>query len=160
MVRATINSEKHIVQKTLATTALGAIANLIIVEAAVAPSAAQDIRVGAIVKAVWIEFWVTSDDTGQGSFTWSIEKRPGGNTAMTYANSIALNSYANKKNILKSGMGLTAGTGDNPAAFMRELILIPKGKQRFGLTDKLYLNVSGISNGINTCGFMIFKEYF
>ncbi len=119
-----------------------------------------EIREGAIVKAVWLELWITSDDTSQSSFTATVEKLPGSGGSMDFAESQALFSYENKKNILYTTQGLTGPFDEYPQMIFKGWIKIPKGKQRFGLGDSLRLNISAISNGLTACGIVIFKEYY
>lgn len=160
-MKAPIHSVKHIVQKTVATVGLGALATVPIVRAVKSGAVANpyDVEEGSVIKAVFVEFWVTSDDAAQGSFVLSIEKLNENTPIMTYAESIALDSYANKKNIYYTSQGLVAPNVSNPTPVIRQWVKIPKGKQRFGLDDTLYMNISGIGNGAQYCGMAIYKEY-
>lgn len=159
-MRPTVNTEKHILQFTTATVASGAIANLNLAIGTASPSATSHVREGAVISAVYVEIWVTSDDATQGAGVVSVEKRPANATAMTYAQSVALNSYSNKKNLLFCSEGLTPPNVQSGIPLIRQWIKIPKGKQRFSLNDYLVVNVSGIGNGANYCGMMIYKEQF
>jgi len=78
---------------------------------------------------------------------------------MNYANSIALDSYVNKKNILYTTMGLVGPNDEQPLPIIRQWFKIPKGKQRMGSNDTIKLNISAITNGLNYCGFSTNKEY-
>ncbi len=120
---------------------------------------ALEVEEGATIKAVYIEAWVTSNGSAQSSAVISLEKQVGGSTPMTYALSVAMTSYANKKNVFYVTEGLTPPNVQNPIPFLRGWFKIPKGKQRFGLGDKLVLNFSGIVGGNTLCGLYIFKEY-
>ncbi len=161
-MRPTINTEKHVVQFSLFAVASGAISNLSIAFARATPTgaAAADVREGAKITAVYVEMWVSSDDAASGTAIVTLEKVPGGVTAMTAASSAALDSYVNKKNILHTFMGLTPSNVQYPMASIKGWVKIPKGKQRFGISDRLILNVHGQSNGLAGCGFAIFKEQF
>lgn len=156
-----IHSEKHVQQYTVTTVGLGAIgqANPVLTVASADADAVNEVVYGTTVKAIYLELWVTSDDAAQGSAVISVEKRTGSSTAMTYAQSIALNSYPNKKNVFFVTQGLTPTNVGTPTPFFRGWIKIPKGKQRFALGDSLTINLSGISNGINYCGLCIYKAY-
>ncbi len=158
---APINSEKHYVNQTLGNVGPGVLTSVQIVAAvqAAAKDAANEVNEGSIVKAVFVEMWISSDDATQSSWVLSVEKLPGGNTAMTYAQSILMGTYPNKKNILYTTMGLAGQKIGSPIPVIRQYIKIPKGKQRFGLGDTLRLNISGITDGINFCGFYTYKEY-
>lgn len=78
--------------------------------------------------------------------------------AMTFTNSATLDSYSNKKNVLYTTQGLTPDANGNPIPFVRQWFKIPKGKQRFGLTDSLVLNISANVEDVTHCGLMIYKE--
>lgn len=160
-MKSPIHSVKHINQNTPTTVAAGAINNVLAIEAVTSLSAnlSREVVEGAKVSAIYIEYWITSDDAAQGSMVISVEKVPAGATPMTYAQSVALWSYPNKKNILYTAQGLTPPNVQSGLPFVRQWIKIPKGKQRFGLEDKLYINISGISNGAVFCGMSIYKEY-
>ncbi len=161
MVRPMVHSEKHIVQFSLANVVGGALSTLILSN--VVPVADKnipsEIEEGSTIKAIYIEMWVTGDDSVQGSGIFTVEKLISGPTAMTAAESASLNTYSNKKNILKMHMGLTNPNTGVATPIFREWIAIPKGKQRQGLDDFLVLNMHGQSDGITLCGFALYKEY-
>ncbi len=159
---ATINSEKHYNHQSPTSVAASAILTVDIVNAVAQPavSTSFDVRAGAVVKAVSIELWVLANAAGHASFTFSVEKAKGGQPDMTFAQSIGLNVYPNKGNILYTTQGFVGGEGNNAMPLLKQWIAIPKGKQRFALGDQLRLNISSISVGIQFCGLYIFKEYF
>lgn len=162
MVKPTINSEKHIRQNTIFTVAASAVST-IMAAAGVAiqdKDASNEVREGCEIKAIWIEYWITSDGADQASVILTLEKLPAAASAMTYAQSVALNDYPNKKNILYTTMGLAANNTSVPIPFVRQFVRIPKGKQRMGLGDKLNITISSPSGGVNVCGIAIYKEYF
>lgn len=154
-----IVSRKHILQDTIFTVAAGAKTAKWHAIAVAAPTADYEVKEGSIIKAIYIEYWVTSDDATQGSIVLSVEKIPGGNITMSYAESIALNDYSNKKNIFYVTQGITNPLTGGSLPFIRQWVKIPKGKQRMGLGDILSINISGITNGANICGLAIYKEY-
>lgn len=157
-----VNSRKHYFHVTQGTVGLGAVAQLAQITAVVAPDAnlSWEVREGAEIHQVYVEFWITSDDAAQGSFILTVEKVPSAAPAMTYANSIALTDYPNKKNILYTTMGLNNPTTGPATPVIRQWVAIPKGKRRMGLGDKIVVNLSGITNGVNYCGFLLFKEFY
>jgi len=161
-LRPVINSEKHVVQHSLGTIASGSITNLSIAFAKAAPVAAvpQDCREGCVIKAVYVEMWIASDDPDMGTAIVTLERVPGGASPMTAAQSAALDSYANKKNIFHTQMGLIPNDESYPMATVKGWFKIPKGKQRFGISDRLILNIHAQSNGVEFCGVMIFKEQY
>ncbi len=163
-MRPRVHVEKHIVQRSLFTVAAGAIDNFVIVNCQQAHVAAtpNEIREGSTVSAVYVEMWIQSDDTALGSSIVTLEKVPGagGTSTMTAAESAALDSYDNKKNILYTQQGLTPTSIQFPMATIKGWFKIPKGKQKFGIEDRIILNVHGQSNGLSACGFALFKEQF
>ncbi len=162
-MRPVVNTEKHYLQVSLATVAAGAISNTKLIEAVAAPGATEpdEVREGAKISAVYIEMWIQTDDAALGSSIVTIEKLSGAaNDNMTAAESASLNSYDNKKNIFFTQMGLTPNNVTFPMASVKGWFKIPKSKQRFGLQDRLMINVHGQSNGLNFCGFAIFKEQY
>ncbi len=159
-MRPKVHTEKHYVQFSLSAVASGAIQTNQLIDAVAAPTASDEIREGATVTAIYLEFWITSDDTAHGSSIVTLEKVPGVGSPMTAAQSAALNSYNNKKNIFYVHMGLTPSNVEYPMASIKGWFKIPKGKQRFGLRDRLQLNIHGQSNGLAVCGFCIYKEQY
>ncbi len=74
----------------------------------------------------------------------------------------ALHDYANKKNILFTAQGLVTPTDGGQVPVLRGWYKIPKGKQRFGLGDRLFLTIrnnNAAAIDINFCGLAIYKEY-
>ncbi len=160
-MKPVINTQKHYVQVSLATVASGAMLNTQIMQAVAAPAAADEVREGAIIEAVYIEMWIQTDDASLGSSIVTIDKVPGSaNTPMTAAESASLDTYDNKKNVFYTQMGLTPTNIQYPMASVKGWFKIPKSKRRFGLEDSLQLNVHAQSNGLSICGFMTYKEQF
>lgn len=161
-MKSPINSVKHYVQTSVFTVGLGAVSALEPALAVERTSAnlSTEVVEGAKINTIYLEYWITSDDGTQGSFVMSVEKIPSSAPSMTYAQSIALHTYPNKKNILYTTQGLTPPNSVSGIPVVRQWISIPKGKERFGLGDRIRVNFSGITNGINVCGLSIYKEYF
>ncbi len=161
-MRPRVHTEKHLVQRSLFAVASGVL-NIHVI--AIAPqthvaATADNVREGSIISSVYIELWLTSDDAAAGSVVCTLEKRGGTTTAMTAANSAALDSYANKKNILHTQMGLIGPNVQVPMPIVKGWFKIPKGKQRFGQGDVLIFNILAQSNGVSGCGFSIYKEQY
>ncbi len=163
-MRPVVNTRKHIVQQSLAAVASGAITNIVLVNCQqdVDVAVASEVREGSKVTAIYVEMWISSDDAASGTAIVTLEKVPGagGTSTMTAAESAALNDYDNKKNVFYTMMGLTPSNVQYPQAAIRGWIKIPKSKQRFGLEDRIILNVHGQSNGLALCGFAIYKEQY
>ncbi len=163
-MRAVIKSKKHIVQISQGTVAQVAIENSTICQAQEATSTTPTaIEEGAIVKACYIEYWVSQDSASVvGSYTVIVSKDPGGNANITSANMAALHDFDNKKNILFTAQGLLTPSDGGQVPVMRGWYKIPKGKQRFGLNDSLRIshrNNNATSIDQNFCGLAIYKEY-
>ncbi len=159
-MRPRVNTNKHIVQKSLFAIASGAIVNSIIANAVAAPTAPDHVREGAIISAVYIEMWLTSDDAAAGTAIVTLEKLPGSSAVMTTTEAATLDTYTNKKNVFHTQMGLLPSNVTYPMATIKGWIKIPKGKQRFTTNDSLILNIFAQSNGVSACGFYLFKEQY
>ncbi len=161
MVKPMVHSEKHIINITPSTLAATSISNLTVAFATADPgSSTTEVREGSTIKAVYVEMWFLSNDSSRGSLVAFFEKLPSLATAITYGQSVALNTWTNKKNIFYTTQGLTSATGGTPIPFLRFWIKIPKSKQRMGLGDKLLLNISSIVGTLAYCGQFTFKEYY
>ncbi len=132
---------------------------------AVIPSAVNlvnEVEEGSVVKAVFIERWIQSDgvETTRTQFNLTIEKVPAGQAPMTQVQSLNAGSYPNKKNILYMSQGILGGEGTQGAVpIIRNWFKIPKGKQRFGLGDRLFVNIAMLGQQAEACGFATYKEY-
>ena len=160
MVRPTINSEKHMRQIPINVTMGGTVENLVLVLAAQNPTTVNHVRVGAVVKAVWIELWVMANMNAIGSQTVIVEKLTSGQGGPTFLQMADLHDYTNKKNIFYTTQGLTGENDTNPIPIIRQWIKIPKGKQRFGLGDQLVISLSANLEDLQHCGNVIYKEYY
>ncbi len=160
-MKAVIHSVKHIVQSPISTISTGVRENILIAHAveSTAANAANEIEEGTIVKAVFVEMWL-ENQLGGGHSIIILEKVPTGGSGATFAEMGSLFSYSNKKNVLHTHEGLTANDGvGNPLPIIRQWFKIPKGKQRFGLGDRLVLTISNPSSAdLNRCGMFIYKE--
>ncbi len=157
-----IHSTKHYSQFSLFAVAGGAITTLspIIAVAVVDKNAASEVEEGATIKAIWLDFWLTTDDAVQGSTVCIVEKVPGAqDTSVTTAEIASLMTYPNKKNVLFSFQGLTPPNTQYPMNVFHGWYKIPKSKQRFGLNDKLSISFYGQGDGLQVCGLSVFKEY-
>ncbi len=159
-MRPRVNTDKHLVQFSLGSTASGALTKLVIAESVVAPADPDEVRIGCTISAVYIEMWLTSDDSASGTTIATFQKKPAGAPNMTAANSASLNAYAGKNTVLETHMGLLGPNVQVPIPVFKHWVKIPKGKQRMELGAQLVLNLHGQSNGLSFCGFMIYKEQY
>ncbi len=103
--------------------------------------------------------WVQGAGAQPGATTIIVEKLPGVGTNITAGEMAALDDYNNKKNIFYTTQGLVGDSNTNPAPLIRQWIKIPKGKQRFGLGDRLQFTILGLVDDIEFCGLAIYKAY-
>ncbi len=160
MVQATINSRKHIVQTPKFTAGMSGKVEVDIAIVDAAPSSPNQVREGAVIKAVYLEYWFLSEDMNVSSFVTSLEKRTSGATQMTFGESNALDNYDNKKGVFYISQGLLGEQNSNPTPVMRQWFKIPKGKQRFAIGDVLTVNFTANTTPLSICGFALFKEYY
>lgn len=160
-MRAPIMSVKHIEQLNLTTVTAGVSATRTIADAVVSPDANTSTEVveGAIIKAVYIEFWIRASALAVNTFVFTIEKIPANATSPTAAQMAALFSYTNKKNIFYTSQGLTNDTTSVATPVFKGWVKIPKGKQRMGLSDRLVLSIFSSVADLDFCGVVLFKEY-
>ncbi len=162
---APINTNKHYVHQTPLTVVNGTMRNLTVADSVVAPATANSFSVeeGSVIKAVWLEMWLVGlGTTGNTStFTITVEKLPANQTAMTLTQSANLGGYPNKKNILYTTQGIIGASADTgPIPLVRQFFLIPKGKQRMGLSDRIMLNLNNSgTTDYQICGIFTYKEY-
>ena len=161
MVRPVINSRKHYRQVTLASAEMATInqESIVLVTQSVDEGLASQVSAGTVIKAVFVELWLLATSQQPATFVVSLEKISSGGPAQSFANSVNLHQYNNKKNILYTTQGLIGDANSNPTPVMRQWYAIPKGKQRFGLGDSLVLNISSITDDTQYCGLFIFKSY-
>ncbi len=162
-MRPIIKTKKHIFQISQSTVAQAVIANSDFLFAIEGPSTTPDqVNEGAIVRACYVELWLSQDSASViGSYTVALYKDPGGTNPATTANMAALHDYTNKKNLFFTAQGLLTPNDGGQVPVMRGWYKIPKGKQRFGLGDRMRItirnnNVTAVD--INFCGLVIFKE--
>ncbi len=128
--------------------------------AAETPTNPSDVRIGAEVRAVYVEMWVAAESTAMATSIAIIEKSNASKVKATPAEMIALDDYPNKKNILWTHQGLTSSNATNATPIIQQWIKIPKGKQRMGQGDRIDISLLAVVDGFNFCGQAIFKEYF
>lgn len=157
----TVNSEKHVVDATIATTSTNVVS--IIAKAVTAPSNTvdTDCHRGGIIKAIWISL----DFCGLGTTLINritsvyLMKNPGAN--LTPPGVFAVGTSNEKKFVIKQWSQMTMLNSDgNPPYHWEGWIKIPKRYQRMG-TDDTWVMVYGVSaqtgHGYHNA---IYKEYF
>ncbi len=161
-MKAPIVSRKHIVQFTEFTVASGAVLSHVYANSVHVQDVNQNNEVieGAVVKAIYLEYWYRSAVTNGASFVLILERVDRNAATPVFTDLTGLDNYVNKKNVLYITQGLVAGSGDNPIPLMRGWFKIPKGKQRLGLNDQIRVTVAALgANGLTGCGFGVYKSY-
>ncbi len=160
-MRATINSEKHIRQQSLTPVLETNVLSQNLAVAVANPSGGNtQVRIGAVIKAVYVELWIIADSMTTGSFTFTIEKLVSGQDTIASGEMDTLHTYENKKNIFYITQGVSGDQNSNPIPIIRQWIKIPKGKQRWGLGDSLVINFKANVSDHQICGNFIYKEYY
>ncbi len=158
---APISSRKHIVQHTVTQVPTLTVDTAVDVSSVAIQdqNAANEVAEGSVVKAVFVERWLTGT-FALGSFVLMAEKSGQDNQPPTITEMTTLDAYANKKNILFTSQGLIPEDNANPIPVMRQWVKIPKGKQRFGKADRFRINIAAIGGeSVQFCGLTIFKSY-
>ncbi len=119
----------------------------------------NEIQEGSIVKAVYIEIWLRSAATTAASGQMVIYKSEGDTAAPDATEMAALGDWINKKNIFYTTMGLFNDVDADAITAFKGWLKIPKGKQRFGLGDKLRITTFSPTIDMHKCGFATYKEY-
>ncbi len=161
-MRAPIQARKHYVQFTEFSIASAGVLthNYVVAEPVQDVNSNAEVTEGSVVKAIFLEYWYRSGVTNGASFVLIVEKVVAEQANPSFTNMTTLDAYPNKKNILYCTQGLVAGSGDNPIPLLRQWFKIPKGKQRFGLGDRLRVTVAALgANSLTGCGFGTYKSY-
>ncbi len=159
-MRPVIQSTKKYIQISLATVVAGANLNTVLAQAIdIVAGTDNHVITGSIIKAVFVELWVRGGETSPGSTLVTLVKVPGDGVLPSFTEMVGLNDYTNKKNVLYHTQGLTNDANADAIPFVRQWFKIPKGKQRFGLNDRLILAVSAQALDNIICGFATYKSY-
>ncbi len=163
-MKAPIKSKKHINQIALSTVGQGLVGTEVLLDSVEGTSTTPaQVEEGAIVKACYVELWLgTESATVVNSYTVILYKAPSAIAGATTAEMAALHDYKNKKNILFTGQGLLPIEDGGVIPVLKQWYPIPKGKQRFGLGDRLLLTIrnnSAAAIDYVFCGVAIYKEY-
>ncbi len=164
MVRPVVNSIKNDISFLTGLTAgANTVVNLAIAEDAPTTADADSVRNGSLVKAIWLEFWVSNAATHtigvSTAFEAYIMKNPGNNLTGPVPGTVGTSNE--KKFVIKGWKGLT---GDRLAGFpaysWKGWIKIPKRYHRMGTDDKWQLNV--LATGVDQilCLHIVYKWYF
>ncbi len=160
-MKAPINSLKHYLQNTLATVAAGAVGITTVAHAVEAvTTGAEQVRIGALVKAIFIEDWVRTSDTAAGSFVFAIVKLVANAASPTAAQMANLHDYTNKSNVIYVTQGLSNDQDTVAIPMTKGWYKIPKGMQRMALGDKWVTALFAQALDQNHCGCAVFKEYY
>jgi len=157
-----INTVKHYVHRSNALIMTGNVLGHLSVNAitkGAARSTTGDVDEGAVIKAIHLEYWLNGTDNQDTSqFTFIAYKLPAGQISPDSTEMLNLQSWNNKKNILFSSQGVLAKDGAQSIPVIRNWVLIPKGKQRFGLGDRFEVAALAVGT-LQFCGIATYKEY-
>ncbi len=161
MVKPMVHSQKHYVQQSLFTVTAGALSNINLISGTVVAdkNVPREVEEGSTVKAIYLEYWINTNDTTPGTNIIVLLKRSGNEPILTVTDSALLQDYLNKKNVFYVTMGLTNPNTSTAIPVLRQWIKIPKSKQRFGLGDSLSISFHAQTGTMKVCGFACFKEY-
>ncbi len=161
MVKPVVHSTKHYVQTSLTTITGGTVLNTTLISGVAVKdkNTVTEVEEGAIVKAIYIEYWVRTASTTTGSGQHIIWKETGDTTTPTATDMAALGDWDNKRNIFYTTMGLFNDVDADAINIYKGWLKIPKGKQRFALGDVLRLTSFHPTVNSHLCGFATFKEY-
>ncbi len=161
--KAPIHTVKHIVQFSNASITTGATREMVVIDTVAigaTRSTTADVEEGSVVKAVFVEQWVLGDTSTTSQFTMVILKVPNQSVTPTATQMSNLQSYEGKNNILYLTQGVIGLQNTAQAVpINRGWILIPKGKQRFSLGDRIVVIILAVGQ-LRNCGVNIFKEYY
>ncbi len=160
---APIHSIKHYVPRSKALVAVGTSLNVAVLDS-VDPAAVtlvNEVVEGSIVKAVFLEYWLLNNDVSltDTQFMFTVEKAPSNLAAITHAQQLIPGDYTNKNNILFFSQGVLSGGDTTAIPVLRQWVLIPKGKQRMSLGDRIVVTIGTVAEPIQVCGFATYKEY-
>ncbi len=159
-MRPVIQSVKHYIQRNLTPVAAGVLVITSLVNAKqIVGTAAEDCKVGSIIKAVYVEFWIKGNNALGGSYHFAITKNEGGANLLTNTTISNLHDYNNKKNVYYFSQGTTNDIASIGTPAFRGWLKIPKSKQRFGEGDQLNISCHAASVNLNFCMFATYKEY-
>ncbi len=160
---APIVTIKHMVNMENTVTSDAAVRNIQVAQGVAQTAVANvgDVVEGSLIKAVYLELWFKGNAVAgtEDKFQFVFEKVVANQEPITFTQMNNLMTYPNKKNILFTSQGVTGDLTTQSIPIVRQWFSIPKGKQRMGLDDELFMSVSTTGATANTCGIAIFKEH-
>ncbi len=155
---------KHYVDQTNVALASGAIAVVSLIDGVARSTERTSTNMvdeGAVIKAIYIEWWLNGSGASGATtqFDFIVYKLPGVGTNPTAADLLNKQAWDNKKNILFTSHGNLGGVGNSSIPIIRQWLMIPKGKQRFGLNDRLQIALTTTGEAFQHCGFSTYKEF-
>ncbi len=145
---------------SLSTAAAGTIVvTPLVVAAETVGTGSENVRIGAVVKAIYIELWVRGA-AGEGAFQVVFGKGTAGSGGPTFAEVGNLHDYNEKNNVFYFSQALGNDNDADAIPVMKGWFKIPKGKQRMANGERFYLGVAGLALGMDFCGMATYKEYF
>ncbi len=161
MVRPMVHSTKHYVQFSIATVTGGTAVSVSLVKGVTVGNkdTVDEVEEGSSVKAVYLEVWIRAGSTTPSSGQMVVYKLSADAGAPSTTDMAALGNWDNKKNIFYTTMGLYNDQDADATPAFRGWLKIPRGKQRFGLNDRLNFTIFSPTIDLQFCGFATYKEY-
>ncbi len=157
----TVNSEKHVVDGTIAVTTSNS--TVIIAKAVTAPSNTvdTDCHRGGNIKAIWLSIdfcGLAATGVNQNMIVYLL-KNPGAN--LTHPGGFAVGTSNEKKFVFKMWSAMTMRNQDgNPPYHWEGWVKVPKRYQRMGTDDTITLTFGASTSTGHGFFNVIYKEYF
>ncbi len=122
----------------------------------------QDVERGCVIKAIWIEFWITATELFADAITNGIDlylfKNPGQNLTSPIPGTIG--SSNEKKFIFKTWKGITGARSQGfPPYSWKGWVRVPKRYQRMGANDRWQIILQATGSNILFCSNFVYKWY-
>ncbi len=155
-----IDSKKHEVRYSDLLAAGGSV-KVVIIALAVDRAVASDneVKAGAVIKAIFFENNYNFEGNITGTFDWAIIKTKSGQTITSF--DPAIPNQPTRSQVFQWGMEMPAGINNSSAVKRMGTLLIPKGKQRMAEGDQwsLVYRSTASAGQEDACGHFIYKEY-
>ncbi len=155
-----IDSVKHEIKFSNLLEAGAAVKNVVIASAVNVPSADNEVKTGALIKAIFFELNFNVEGNITTIIDWAIIKQRSGQSTASDFNPATPNLPTRSQKFLW-GMEMPAGINNSASVKRIGTLLIPKGKQRLSEGDFwIFVYFYAASGSIaDTCGHFIYKEY-
>ncbi len=155
-----IDSVKHEIKFSNLLEAGAGVKSVVIASAVQVPSADDEVKSGAVLKAIFFELNFNVEGNITTVVDWALIKQRSGQSSASDFNPSVPNLPTRSQKFLW-GMEMPAGINNSSAVKRIGTLLIPKGKQRMSEGDFwVFVYFYAASGNIaDTCGHFIYKEY-